>query len=52
MNSTSLCADNASLLSAAFGAHAVTLTRQIDDFDFDQALLTLHAAMAELPRVD
>jgi HPt (histidine-containing phosphotransfer) domain-containing protein len=48
IGSSTLFAEHETLLRAAFGRHAPVLAGQIDDFSFDQALLTLRAAMADV----
>jgi PAS domain S-box-containing protein len=48
----SLFGEHRALFAAAFGAHAVTLERQIADFDFDHALTTLRTALDEVSVMD
>ena len=47
VSSSTLFAEHEPLLRAALGRHAPILARQIEDFAFDEARLTLHAAMAD-----
>jgi len=52
LNSGVLFRRHAALFNAALGPHAASLARQIEDFDFDQAIQTLNAAVAEWPAPD
>ena len=49
---TSLLSENQALFTAAFGPNAETLVRQIGNFDFDHALLTLRKALDEVSVMD
>ena len=52
LNSGALFRRNAALFNAALGPRAANVARQIEDFDFDQAIQTLNAAVAEWPAPD
>ena len=52
LNSGALFRRHAALFNAALGPRAASLARQIEDFDFDQAIQTLNAAVAEWPAPD
>ncbi|WP_374262099.1 hypothetical protein, partial [Zoogloea sp.] len=49
LDCTTCHARHAAVLEPALGAQADVLTRQIAQFDFDQALSTLRAAMEAWP---
>ena len=49
LNSAAIYTRHAALLNTALGARAATFSRQIEDFDFDQAVQILHAAMSDWP---
>ena len=50
--SIDLLSEHQALFTAAFGPNAETLVRQIGNFDFDHALLTLRKALDEVSVMD